>query len=287
MLHARSFSKLKLIKNYLRSTIGQEQLANLSIISIEYNIVKNINYDFTKVQFLNNLKLNFSKTNYVFYSLRFTSPKDIYISQHKISRLYSKSDLGVIFDDKLSFDYHFIALVKKLRIRQGILYRNIKYVKSVHRRILLFYAFIISIIDYGIVIWSSLAKTKLIYLNSILQNIKNIFFKHFIYPFHNISITLKNMNIGHRILYHDFKLLYRYLRNNMDDVDLLLKIPDTRLRYKSILTCGYVRLNITRRSFPFRLIRELQFIDFDLFNIHHFKFNSFLKQNIHMFTYML
>lgn len=41
----RSFSKLKLIKNYLRSTIGQERLSNLSIISIEYNIVKNINYD--------------------------------------------------------------------------------------------------------------------------------------------------------------------------------------------------------------------------------------------------
>ncbi|XP_065671947.1 zinc finger MYM-type protein 1-like [Hydra vulgaris] len=41
----RSFSKLKLIKNYLRSTIGQERLSNLSIISIEYNIVKDINYD--------------------------------------------------------------------------------------------------------------------------------------------------------------------------------------------------------------------------------------------------
>lgn len=33
--------------------------------------------------------------------------------------------------------WRFTALVKKLRIRQGILYRNIKYVKSVHRRILL------------------------------------------------------------------------------------------------------------------------------------------------------
>lgn len=41
----RSFSKLKLIKNYLRSTIGQDRLSNLAIISIEYNIAKDINYD--------------------------------------------------------------------------------------------------------------------------------------------------------------------------------------------------------------------------------------------------
>lgn len=34
----RSFSKLKLVKNYLRSNIGQVRLTNLSIISIEYMI---------------------------------------------------------------------------------------------------------------------------------------------------------------------------------------------------------------------------------------------------------
>lgn len=41
----RSFSKLKLIKNYLRSTIGQDRLSNIGIISIEYDIAKDINYD--------------------------------------------------------------------------------------------------------------------------------------------------------------------------------------------------------------------------------------------------
>lgn len=33
----RSFSKLKLVKTYLRSSIGQERLANLTIISVERN----------------------------------------------------------------------------------------------------------------------------------------------------------------------------------------------------------------------------------------------------------
>lgn len=38
----RSFSKLKIIKNYLRSTMGQQRLSDLSIISIEKELAENI-----------------------------------------------------------------------------------------------------------------------------------------------------------------------------------------------------------------------------------------------------
>jgi hypothetical protein len=41
----RSFSKLKLIKNYLRSTMGQERLSSLAIVSIENEVANSINYD--------------------------------------------------------------------------------------------------------------------------------------------------------------------------------------------------------------------------------------------------
>ncbi|CAI6356390.1 unnamed protein product [Macrosiphum euphorbiae] len=41
----RSFSKLKLIKNYLRSTMGQERLSNLSILSIENEVAGEINFE--------------------------------------------------------------------------------------------------------------------------------------------------------------------------------------------------------------------------------------------------
>jgi len=40
----RSFSKLKLIKNYLRLTMGQEHLSNLAILSIEHVIASKIDY---------------------------------------------------------------------------------------------------------------------------------------------------------------------------------------------------------------------------------------------------
>lgn len=41
----RSFSKLKLVKTYLRSQIGQERLTNLAIMSIEYETAEKTNYD--------------------------------------------------------------------------------------------------------------------------------------------------------------------------------------------------------------------------------------------------
>jgi hypothetical protein len=41
----RSFSKLKIIKNYLRSSMGQDRLSNLSIISIESTLTNSLNYD--------------------------------------------------------------------------------------------------------------------------------------------------------------------------------------------------------------------------------------------------
>ncbi|OXA43094.1 Zinc finger MYM-type protein 1 [Folsomia candida] len=41
----RSFSKLKIIKNYLRSSMGQERLSSLSILSIEHTITDTISFD--------------------------------------------------------------------------------------------------------------------------------------------------------------------------------------------------------------------------------------------------
>ncbi len=41
----RSFSKLKLIKTYLRSTMGQECLCGLSIISINHVVSQQLMYD--------------------------------------------------------------------------------------------------------------------------------------------------------------------------------------------------------------------------------------------------
>jgi hypothetical protein len=41
----RSFSKLKLLKSYMRSTITQERLSRLATIALESDILEKINYN--------------------------------------------------------------------------------------------------------------------------------------------------------------------------------------------------------------------------------------------------
>ncbi|GKB94813.1 zinc finger MYM-type protein 1 [Tanacetum coccineum] len=41
----RSFSKLKLLKSYLRSTMSQERLNGLALIAIENDILENVDYE--------------------------------------------------------------------------------------------------------------------------------------------------------------------------------------------------------------------------------------------------
>jgi len=40
----RAFSKLKIIKNYLRSTISQDRLSGLATLSIENNLAETLEY---------------------------------------------------------------------------------------------------------------------------------------------------------------------------------------------------------------------------------------------------
>ena len=49
----RSFSKLKLIKNYLRSSMSTLRLRNLATLSIEQQLTDNINFDITIEEFAN------------------------------------------------------------------------------------------------------------------------------------------------------------------------------------------------------------------------------------------
>ena len=47
----RSFSKLKIIQNYLRSSMSQDRLDNLTAISIESDIVNDLNIEDLRLQF--------------------------------------------------------------------------------------------------------------------------------------------------------------------------------------------------------------------------------------------
>ncbi|RYX86566.1 hAT transposon family protein [bacterium] len=47
----RSFSKLKIIKNYLRNSMGQNRLNSLAMLSIEHELAESLDYDDVTEQF--------------------------------------------------------------------------------------------------------------------------------------------------------------------------------------------------------------------------------------------
>jgi len=49
----RNFSKLKLIKNYLRSSMSTLRMRNLAILSIEQQLTDEINFDIAVEEFAN------------------------------------------------------------------------------------------------------------------------------------------------------------------------------------------------------------------------------------------
>lgn len=59
----RSFSKLKLIKNYLRNNMGQDRLSNIAVLNIEKDVAAKIKLDHVINTFANSKarKVNFLK----------------------------------------------------------------------------------------------------------------------------------------------------------------------------------------------------------------------------------
>jgi len=52
----RSFSRLKLIKSYLRSTMSESRLTNLALLSIERELSYDVDFDFVVDTFSNKKK---------------------------------------------------------------------------------------------------------------------------------------------------------------------------------------------------------------------------------------
>lgn len=61
----------------------------------------------------NDLRINFSKNVCVFYSFRQSSPFDLFINNLKIKVTDEVSDLGILFDRKLTFFLQILNIIKK------------------------------------------------------------------------------------------------------------------------------------------------------------------------------
>ena len=116
----------------------------------------------------NMLKLNTTKTKYMLISNLINHDFNIIIGNKKIARVTQEKFLGVIVDDKLTFNAHRQALAKKIANNCGVLFRA-RHVLNMQSLKLLYYSFIQSHMVYCSGVWGLGSKTS---LNSIFLSQK-------------------------------------------------------------------------------------------------------------------
>ncbi len=111
----------------------------------------------------NKLTINTSKTNYILFT-----PKNkviaftpfICVQDNEISQVTSIKFLGIIIDNKLSWNLHITYLANKLAKNMSILYK-LKGSFPQSTMLNMYYSFIYSLLTYGISIWGNSSKSNL------------------------------------------------------------------------------------------------------------------------------
>ena len=109
---------------------------------------------------VNSLKLNTTKTKYMVISNTIKHDFDIVIHNQTIARVKQDRFLGVIIDEKLTFNAHKTALARKISNNCGVLYRA-RYVLNQKSLVCLYYSFIQSHMIYCSNVWGLGTKRSL------------------------------------------------------------------------------------------------------------------------------
>jgi hypothetical protein len=91
-------------------------------------------------------QMKFTNKNYSVHS-------EYYIGQNKIKRVNEIRDVGVIFDEKLTFVPHIESIIKKASRMLYFVGRNIKVFKGVKIKTIIYNGLVRSILEYCSVVW--------------------------------------------------------------------------------------------------------------------------------------
>lgn len=101
----------------------------------------------------NALKINAAKTNVISFSKFERKIFDYYIDTEKIERVTTIKDLGVVFDECLTFEQHILAITNKVKQIIGIGNRLAKEVKSPMIAMKVYSTYAQPIVEYAAVCW--------------------------------------------------------------------------------------------------------------------------------------
>ena len=216
----------------------------------------------------NNLLLNINKCNYVSFHRRNKKIESSYsIGQSSLQYCNAIKDLGIYFDDQLNFNTHINKIVLSSSKVLGFVLRNGRGF-SVETCKSLYMALVVSLLEYGSMIWSPY------YMNSCLalERVQNKFVRYCLFKL-NIGIPQDHMydnalqilnmkTLKQRRLYRDLTFVFKLLNGLITCPELLgnicFNIPSRILRQNRLFSLPFHGTNYAVHS---PIERTLNFVN--------------------------
>lgn len=240
----------------------------------------------------NQMFLNPSKC----FHMSFTKNSNKINHTYKINNINIKSvthmkDLGVTFDEKLSFKIHVERTINTANRMVGFVNRYSRDFRDPRTLIALYYAFIHSRISFASIIWNP---QYAIYVNRI-ESVQNKFLRFLAFKmraaeteqrdYNQIRSRFKIIRLEDRRTVSDLCMLYKILHSTIDSPYLLsqlnLRIPSRTIRNTNLFDIPYRRTNTGQHSPLIRMqnsFNELSSrVDIDIFSLSFLKFKKIMR----------
>lgn len=213
----------------------------------------------------NRLNLNVNKCSIISFTRR--TDRTFQYFQYRINNsLLSRSkvvkDLGVLFDEKLSFNSHVQSAITRASKLLGFIFRSLKPFNKLQTHITLYNSYVRNILEYGSSIWNPYYHT---YTN-IVENVQRKFTRILCYKFKinycDYEERLRKLDMTalfYRRLYFDELLLYKIITGKLN-TNLIhsfnIHVPTRVTRFAPIFYVPSVSSNIEFFSLALRLKRQ-------------------------------
>jgi len=207
----------------------------------------------------NKLTINVNKTKYILFQNKrrhFVISGQLIINENILESVDSTSFLGIIIDKNLTWKTHVYKVCNTVSKKIGILYR-IRHFVSRKVLVMLYNAFILPHMTYGLEVWGAANKTN---LNSVLILQKRIArvlaFKDYRHPSAPLFLELKLLDIYKQYRYMICVFMHDLINNNLPhrftDYFSFINHPyETRTKSKCNINVTKFQTNVGKQSISY------------------------------------
>lgn len=165
------------------------------------------------------------------------------------------TDLGIIFDPKLSISFHIDNVKAKLYRKTGFMWRFLRRIKNIEIFKIWVHSIILSNIQYGLPIYSSASNTQIAKIDKaiyhIVKTLSNM--SHFQqYSKNSIYVIMKIKSFNEMTALADHKIILKYVEGLLPPDMIYFHVPQFYSRKNNFLNIHKFRTNKFRNSFHIR-----------------------------------